>query len=69
MRLRSNGTIDIVGMLDSATGTVIATNDGGCSNALNFCINRNLAVGTYYLKVDGFGTTVTDAYSLVSSFQ
>lgn len=69
LALRSNGTTDTVGTLYSATGTQLATNDDGCSNALNFCISRNLSAGTYYLKVDGYGTTATGTYSLVSSFQ
>lgn len=69
LALRANGTTDTVGTLYSASGTVLATNDDGCNNALNFCISRSLAAGTYYLKVDGFGTTATGAYSLVSGFQ
>ncbi len=69
LRLRTNGTTDTVGTLYTATGAVIAANNNSCSNALNFCVNRNLAAGTYYLKVDGFGTTATGPYSLVSSFQ
>ncbi len=67
--LRTNGTTNTVGTLYSATGTTIFVNDNGCSNALNFCIGRSLAAGTYYLKVDGFGTTATGPYSLVTRFQ
>lgn len=69
LRLRTNGTTDTVGTLYSATGALIAANNNGCSNALNFCINRTLAAGTYYLKLDGYGTTAAGAYSLVAGFQ
>jgi hypothetical protein len=69
LTLRTTGTTNTVGTLYTSTGTTIIANNNGCSNALNFCIGRNLAAGTYYLKVDGSGTTVTGPYSLVTRFQ
>ena len=67
--LRTNGSTNTVGTLYNAAGTILATNDDGCSSAQNFCIGRSLAAGTYYLKVDGYGTTSTGPYSLVSSLR
>ena len=69
LTLRTNGTTNTVGTLYTATGAAIAVNDNGCSNTPNFCIGRSLVAGTYYLKVDGFGTTATGPYSLVARFQ
>lgn len=68
LALRTNGSTNTVGTLYSATGAVIGSNNDGCNNGGNFCLTRTLNAGTYYLKVDGYGTTITGAYSFVSRF-
>ncbi|MBI5040189.1 MAG: matrixin family metalloprotease [Gammaproteobacteria bacterium] len=68
MTLRTNGGTDTVGTLYSSTGAVLAANNDGCGNGVNFCLARMLNAGTYYVKVDGFSTTKTGPYSLVARF-
>lgn len=68
LSLRTQGGTDTVGTLYSASGTVILSNDDGCGSETNFCLNRILSPGTYYLKVDGYGTQVTGPYSLIARF-
>ena len=57
------GTTKTVGSLYSATGALLMTNVGGCGT--NFCLMPMLNAGTYYLKVDGYGTAVTGPYSFL----
>lgn len=66
--LRTNGTTNTAGTLYAANGAVLATNNNGCRNGGNFCISRNLPLGTYFLKVDGYGAA-TGNCSLVSAFR
>ena len=67
--LRTTGWTDTVGTLYNSTGSIVATNDDGCNNAQNFCLTRILSAGTYYVKVDGYRTTATGAYRLLSLFR
>lgn len=69
LRLSTAGGLDTVGTLYTSRGNLLTTADDNCGNGTrNFCINRTLGAGTYYLKVDGFRTN-TGAYTLRSSFR
>ena len=68
LALRTNGGTNTVGTLYSSTGAPVGSNNDGCNNRSNFCLTRMLNAGTYYLKVDGYGTVATGAYSLVSRY-
>ena len=68
LALRTNGRTNTVGTLYSSTGTLLGSNNDGCNNGQNFCLTRLLNAGTYYVKVDGYGTTATGAYSLVARY-
>lgn len=69
LRLSTVGRLDTVGTLYNARGNLLTIADDNCGNGTrNFCMNRRLEPGTYYLKVDGFGTK-TGSYNLRSSFR
>lgn len=69
LRLSTVGRLDTVGTLYNARGSVLTIADDNCGNGTrNFCMNRRLDPGTYYLKVDGFRTK-TGSYNLRSSFR
>ena len=54
------GATDTVGELRDSSGTVLAENDDSEFSAgrLSFFLGRNLAAGTYYVKVSGFGESL-----------
>ena len=61
--LGTTGATNTVGTLYSASGALLMSNGNGCGT--NFCFIRTLAAGTYYLKVDGYGSTAVGPYNLV----
>ena len=64
--LATSGSTDTYGTLYTSTGGLITSNDDG-NGYPNFRIVRTLAAGTYYLKVNGYYSTTTGAYSLTLS--
>ena len=64
LRVESTGTVDTVGTLSGEAGEVLAKDDDGGAGR-NFLIQRDVAAGTYFVKVEGFNT---GAYALVISF-
>lgn len=69
LQLSTVGRLDTVGTLYNARGSLLTIADDNCGNGTrNFCMNRRLEPGTYYLKVDGFGTK-TGSYNLRASFR
>jgi subtilisin family serine protease len=64
--LATSGSTDTYGTLYSSTGGLITSDDDG-NGYPNFRIVRTLAAGTYYLKVNGYSSTTTGAYSLTLS--
>lgn len=63
--LYSSGSTDTVGVLQTDSGVSLVTNDDAYlpTGARNFLIRRNLAAGTYRLKVTGYFNTV-GAYTI-----
>ncbi len=61
--LRTAGTTDTYGYLYNATGSLITSDDDG-NGYPNFRIIRTLTPGTYYVKVAGFASSTTGAYTL-----
>jgi len=57
------GTTDVVGYLYNAAGTLLAFNDDG-AGIPNFRMKATLPAGTYYVKVVGYYTSTTGAYTL-----
>ena len=66
--VRSTGNLDTVGTLYDSTGNEVATNDDG-GTSTNFRIQRELAAGTYYVRVSSYYTTGTGAYTLHLSIE
>ena len=63
LRTTSEGRVDTVGTLLSAEGVALATDDDSGARR-NFLIERPLAAGTYFVKVEGF-ESATGSYALV----
>ncbi|MFN0079193.1 MAG: choice-of-anchor D domain-containing protein [Prosthecobacter sp.] len=63
VNLSTAGGTDVVGYLYNAAGTQLAFNDDGAGFP-NFRIRATLPAGTYYVKVAGFNSTITGAYTL-----
>ena len=63
VRIRTTGGLDTYGALYDSAGEELATNDDGASR-YNFRIERELAAGTYYIRVSEFGRNRTGAYTL-----
>ena len=63
VRIRTTGGLDTHGTLyDSSAGRIAANDDGGAR--YNFRIQRELAAGTYYIRVSEFGRNRTGSYTL-----
>ncbi|MEI6176360.1 MAG: BACON domain-containing carbohydrate-binding protein [Verrucomicrobiota bacterium] len=67
LTLGTTGTLDTFGYLLDADGNEIASNDD--LTDFNFGITRNVAAGTYYVKVRHFQSTQTGAYQLFVGFK
>ena len=63
VRLRTTGNLDSYGALYDSSGQQIATDDDS-GVRFNFRIQRELAAGTYYIRVSEFGRNNTGAYTL-----
>lgn len=61
--LSTAGSTDVVGYLYNASGSQLAFNDDGAGYP-NFRIVTTLAAGTYYVKVAGYSSSITGAYTL-----
>jgi len=59
----SSGQTDVVAYLYNSSGTLLASDDDG-AGVPNFRITANLSPGTYYVKVAGYDSTTSGAYSL-----
>ena len=64
---RTTGSLDTVGALYDSAGGQLATNDDGGAG-LNFRIQRELAAGTYYVRVSSYQSE-TGAYTLDLSIE
>ncbi len=63
----TTGNLDTVGTLEGSSGTQLEKdNNGGSGN--NFRIERSVSSGTYYVKVEGFGSDDTGSYRLHADF-
>ena len=70
LTLRTTGSTDTVGTLYDSRGRVLLKGDDGCGDGTrNFCLSKRLAKGKYFIKVDGYGSAVTGAYTLKSTFR
>lgn len=66
LTLYSTGSMDTFGHLLDSAGVELESNDDD-GVVTNFLIQRNVAAGTYYVRVRGFSTTI-GSYALVSEF-
>ena len=62
MTIGTSGSLDTVGTLYDGSGSQLASNDDGGSG-YNFSIRRSLSAGTYYVRVESFGSS-TGTYTL-----
>ena len=62
----TTGSLDTTGELQSSSGSVLASNDDGGSGT-NFRIEREVSSGTYYIKVESYGSN-TGSYTLHAEF-
>lgn len=62
--IRSTGGTDVYGYLLNSAGSILAANDDNSSTDLNFTITAKLAAGTYYVRVQGYDSSVTGQYVL-----
>ena len=65
--LRTTGSVDTYGSLYGEDGSLIAANDDGGINE-NFRITSALEAGTYFVEVEGFGSSDTGDYRLEAAF-
>jgi len=56
--LRGTGTTDTIGVLVDGSGNELLINDDENDSNRNFFLSRELAPGTYYLRVGGYENTV-----------
>ncbi len=67
LTVATTGSMDTIGELQDANGTVLASDDdSGAAN--NFSITRVVGIGTYYVGVSGFSPTATGSYGLGVGF-
>ena len=62
----TTGSLDTTGELQNSSGSVLSSNDDGGSGS-NFRIERSVSAGTYYIKVEGYGSS-TGSYTVHASF-
>ena len=62
----TTGSLDTTGELQSSSGSVLASDDDGGSGS-NFSIERSVSSGTYYIKVESYGSR-TGSYTVHASF-
>ena len=66
LRVYTTGNLDTYGALQNSSGSTLATDDDGASGN-NFGINYVVNSGTYYIKVEGYGSD-TGSYTLNALF-
>ena len=59
----TTGSVDTVGRLENASGTLVRTNDDSGAGT-NFSISAPVAAGTYFVRVEGYGANTAGAYTL-----
>ena len=64
LTVETSGSTDTVGRLYNSNRTALVREDDDGGNGLNFRIERQVAAGTYYVRVRGFGNRTTGAYEL-----
>ena len=62
----TTGSLDTVGSLESSSGSSLESDDDGGTGS-NFRIARTVAAGTYYVKVESYGSN-TGSYTLYALF-
>ena len=67
LRVWTTGEMDTLGTLVDSAGQTLVENDDA-DDALNFSLVQNVSAGTYYVRVQNYGTSI-GTYQLVSSFQ
>ena len=63
----SSGGTDTYGQLEDADGAVLRRNDDGGAGT-NFRLSENVAAGTYYVRVRGYSSRTSGAYTLHMRF-
>ena len=63
LEVYTSGGVDTVGQLEDSTGSPIDDNDDGGAST-NFRIAEDVAEGTYYVRVRGFGSQTAGEYTL-----
>ncbi|MCB1230902.1 MAG: pre-peptidase C-terminal domain-containing protein [Verrucomicrobiae bacterium] len=68
LTVNTTGTTDTYGYLLNSSGGILASDDDSAT-VPNFRIVRQVPPGTYYVRVRGYDSLVTGAYTLVVAFQ
>ena len=62
LTIYTTGNTDTVGRLENNSGSVLASNDDGTDR--NFRIEQAVSFGTYYIRVEGYDSSITGDYTL-----
>ena len=63
LRVRTTGSTDTVGVLLDAAGRQLAEDDDG-GNGNNFALEAEVPAGVYFVRVRGYGGSVTGSYTI-----